>query len=428
MRYQLVCGLLGLLLALSCETSRAQDSANTVPLGGNAYVTKTSPTGDEIITDTGLHNWDSSKAIVSVYFDVQQAGELQLSLVGTLSGASHSTVKVSIGDQSRLVKLSLVAPPVIPVGTFAIHKSGYVRVDLQGISNDGGYFGDISGLQIAGPATTAGTVFANDPSNFYWSLRGPSVHLGYNVPSNTEYFYSEVTVPKGQDPVGSYYMADGFSVGYFGMQVVSATERWVLFSVWDPSTGSTTLVKQGPNVIVDNFGGEGTGGQSHLVYPWVAGETYRFLTRAQPDGSGNTLFSAWFSRAPHDRRISARKDGCQWQLLATWKYPGTSMYLNGVYSFLESFDPAYGYIGREGHYANQWAVDSNGKWSEITSAYFDVDPTGLNRQRLDYAGGAIGSEFFLRNDGFFSHSTTSGQTFTRTATGIRPEVDLNALP
>lgn len=283
-------------------------------------------------------------------------------------------------------------------------------------------------MQIAGSATAAGTVFANDPSNFYWSLRGPSVHLSYQVPDNTEYFYNEVSVPKGQDPIGSYYMADGFNVGYFGMQVVSATERWVLFSVWDPTNGSTSLVRQGSDVIVDSFGGEGTGGQSHLVYNWVAGETYRFLTRAQPDGNGNTLYSAWFSRIPHDRHLSSRKDGCDWKFIATWKYPGTSTYLKGVYSFLESFDPAYGYIGREGHYANQWAVNSSGHWSEITSAYFDVDPTGLNRQRLDYAGGVIGEQFFLRNDGFFTPPTTSGQTFTRKATGVQPEVDLDTLP
>jgi hypothetical protein len=426
MRYLAAIGLgLSMGTALFSATANAQD---TVPLGGNAYVTHPSPAGDETITDNGLQNWDSPKAVVSVYFDVQQAGELDLALVGALNGASHSTVRVSIDGQSRLVKLSSVAQPVVPVGKFSVRKPSYVKVDLQGVSTDGGYFGDISGLQISGSATAAGTAYANDPSNFYWSRRGPSVHLGFTVPDNTEYFYSEVTVPQGQDPIGSYYMADGFNVGYFGMQVVSATERWMLFSVWDPAQGSTTLVKQGPNVIVDNFGGEGTGGQSHLVYPWIAGETYRFITRAQPDGNGNTLFSAWFSRAPHDRRADARKDGCDWHFIATWKYPGTSTYLKGVYSFLESFDPDYGYVGRSARYANQWAVDANGQWSEITSAYYDVDPTGLNRQRLDFAGGSQGNEFYLRNDGFFSNSVPSGQTFTRESNKRHPQVDLNALP
>lgn len=49
-----------------------------------------------------------------------------------------------------------------------------------------------------------------------------------------DYFYSELRVPKGLDTEGSYFMANGFNVGYFGMQVNSPTERRFLFSVWSP--------------------------------------------------------------------------------------------------------------------------------------------------------------------------------------------------
>jgi hypothetical protein len=34
-----------------------------------------------------------------------------------------------------------------------------------------------------------------------------------------EWFYSELTVPEGSDVIGSYFMANGFSEGYFGIQV-----------------------------------------------------------------------------------------------------------------------------------------------------------------------------------------------------------------
>ena len=246
--------------------------------------------------------------------------------------------------------------------------------------------------------------------------------MGYNMHAGdtAAWFYNEIKVPAGSDVVPTFFMANGFYAGYFGIQVNSATERRVLFSVWDSPTAPTTLVKQGPNVIVDTFGGEGTGGQSHLVFPWKAGQTYRFLTRAQPDGGGNTMYSSWFG--------TEKKGKTSWQLIATWKYMGTSSYLSGVYSFLESFDPAYGYVGRQGNFANQWARNTSGQWSEITSAYFDVDPTGLNKQRLDFAGGANCKQFYLRNDGFFSNSTTSGQTFTRDAGGVPPDVDVNNLP
>ncbi|KRE89425.1 hypothetical protein ASG87_03545 [Frateuria sp. Soil773] len=419
----LACAGLGLLLLLSGRTSAAQDAAITVPLGGNAYVTHPSPADDELIDDTGLHNWSSDKAVTSVYFDVRKPGQLQLSLVGTLNGASHSTVLVSVGAQSRLVFLSSTAAAPFPAGSFFIPKAGYVKVDLRGVYTDGGYYGDISGLQIGGSATAAGTVFANDPDNFYWSRRGPSVHLGFDVPADTEYFYSEVTVPKGQDPIGSYYMANGFNTGYFGIQVNSATERRVLFSVWDSPTGRTTLVRKGPDVVSNDFDGEGTGGQSYLVFKWSAGQTYRFLTRAQPDGEGNTVYTAWFGTP-----CLAGHGDCGWKLIASWKYLGASTYLKGVYSFLESFDPERGYIGRSALYGNEWAITADGTWSEVKSAYFDVDPTGLNKQRLDFAGGSLGPLFYLRNDGFFSHSTASGQTFTRSPAWFRPRVDLGKLP
>lgn len=424
----LAIGLLGLWILAHGAAAPAQDTAATVPLGGNAYVTRAAPANDEVVTDTGLHNWDSSRAVISTYVYVPQPGRLRVALAGALNGAGHSTVKVSVGRQSHLARLSSTAPSPFPAGDFLVDRPGYVRIDLQGVATDGGYYGDIEALQVDGPAA-AGLVYANDPANFYWSRRGPSVHLGFDVPDDTEYFYSEVTVPRGQDPVGSYYMADGFNVGYFGMQVNSATERRVLFSVWDSPSGPTSLVRQGPDVTIASFGGEGTGGQSYLVYPWVAGETYRFLTRARPDGEGNTEFTAWFG--PATGRCGPRRhrrDGCDWKLIATWKYAGTATYLRGVYSFLESFDPDHGYQGRSARYGNQWAVTADGHWNEVTSAYYDVDPTGLNRQRLDFAGGRQGDRFYLRNDGFFSPSVASGQTFERPASHHRPEVDLDDLP
>lgn len=417
--------------------SSANAAPAVVPLGGNAYITQAQNKPDESIDNGGLHNWDSSKTTISTYVDVLQPGELQVSLVGGLFGSTRSTVKVSIGDQSETVALAPagVANSVFPVGTFTIDQPGYVKIDLQGISNDGGYYGDISALQLEGSATTSGLLFANDPANFYWSRRGPSVHLGYHVPAATEYFYSEVTVPTGQDPVGTYYMANGFNVGYFGMQVNASNKRWILFSVWDPSKGSTTLVAKGNKTLVNNFGGEGTGGQSHLICNWVAGNTYRFVTRAQPDGQGNTLFSAWFGTPQNDdgcgddgQASGPAQAGVKWHFLATWNYPGGSIYHKGMYSFLESFNPDLGYLGRRASFGNQWAVSSTGAWSEITQAWYDVDPTGLNKQRADFAGGADNNQFYLRNDGFFKPSVASGQTFVRRPNGAHPDVDLGNLP
>lgn len=420
MRNLIVCGLLSLLLQSGCALAQTK---TVVPLGGNAFVTRHAPAQDELINDTGLHNWTSDEAVTSVYFFVKQAGMLELSLVGALHGATQSTVEVSINGQRRLAALSGTATSSFHVGTFAIARPGYIKVDLQGVSTDGEYYGDVSGLEISGSATSAGIVFADDPANFYWSRRGPSGHLSFTVPENTEYFYSEITVPKGHDRIGSYFMANGFSSGYFGIQVNSETERRVLFSVWDSPVGETTLLKKGDDVIAQDFDGEGTGGQSFLRYNWEPGRTYRFITRARPDGQGNTLYSAWFGTPC----LPGRGD-CQWKFIATWTYEGVSTYQKGVYSFIESFNPGLGYLDRKALYGNQWAVTKDGTWTELKSARFSVDATALNRQRLDITGGAMASSFYLRNTGFFSQSATPGTFFTRSSTWFKPRVDLNALP
>lgn len=413
-----------LVLLLSCVSPREAQALSTVPLGGNAYVTTASKRASEVITDTGLHNWTSPQAVISTYFYVEQPGALDISLSGTLAGTSHAQVKVSLGGQAHTVDLYSTGTSPFPAGTFLVNEPGYVKVDLQGISTDSGYFGDISGLQIDGVAST-GAAFANDPANFYWSRRGPSVHLFFGVPANTEYFYSEITVPSGQDPVGTYYMANGFDVGYAGIQVNTARERRVLFSVWDSSAGSTTLVRKGSKVVTNGFGGEGTGGQSYLVFPWEAGKTYRFLTRAQPDGSGNTLYSFWIGTPVDKGKI---RGGTDWKFLATWMYIGGASYLPYAYSFLEGFNPDTGYLGRRANYGNQWAIDTGGAWSEITRTRFSVDATGRNQQRLDFAGGSNGNAFFLRNDGFFSDTVLPDQYFDRAPNLTHPEIDFSQLP
>jgi hypothetical protein len=390
----------------------------TVPLGGNAFITHATPKATELVVDAGLANWTDPSTVVSTYFYPRAAGALHVALVGSLNGATSSTVKVSIGDSAYRVTLGGSAQKTYDVGTVYLAQPGYIKVELQGISKKGDNFGDISAIQVSGSATEGGVYFANDPANFYWSRRGPSAHLGYAVPANTEYFYNEVTVPRGEDPVGSYFMANGFNGGYFGMQVNSAKERRMLFSVWDPDNGGkTTLVRKGPNVIDNAFGGEGTGGQSYLVFNWVAGHTYKFITRARPDGAGNTQFSAWFY-APETKA---------WQFIATWNRPSTNSYLVDNYSFVENFDVNGGYHGRRAGYANQWALGSDGHWSEITATRYDTDATGENKQRMDFAGGVADGHFFLRNGGFFS-DTVVDQNFVRPAARIAPDVDVSKLP
>src|SRR5690606_31343397 len=111
---------------------------------------------------------------------------------------------------------------------------GYIKIELQGIKKTGGYFADVISYSVSGDAVSDGVTYSNDPEFYYWARRGPSCHLSYTIPTtqNIKYFYSEIQVPSGSDPQGSYFMANGFGEGYFGFQVNSNTERRILFSVW----------------------------------------------------------------------------------------------------------------------------------------------------------------------------------------------------
>ncbi|KAI0790460.1 nematoblast specific protein [Abortiporus biennis] len=392
-------------------------STSTVALAGNAFLTTVPAGAVEVINDNGLANWTNPNTICSVYFRVSSAAQVVVGLNAYLAGSSNSTVKVTVNGTAFTIQLAGTAPQTYSVGTVNIPAPGYVTVALQGVSKNGGYFGDVSGLSVT---TTAKLVFANDPANYYWSRRGPSVHMNYTVPTNSEYFYNEVTVPVNEDAIGSYFMVAGFSGGYSGIQVNSATERRVLFSVWDADNGQkTTLVSKGAGVVSNDFGGEGTGGQSYLVFGWKAGTTYKFITRIRPESSsGSTLYSAWIFTPETNA----------WRYIATWKRPSTTTYQSGVHSFLENFLDTRGYIGRRVQYGNQWARNTSGTWSEVTAGRFTGDATASNAQRMDYAGGIDNGRFYLRNCGFFSDYVPINQNFTRPATGTQPTVDVNTLP
>lgn len=402
----------------SPSTKQPPATTIAVPLGGNGYITEKPNGATEMITDNGLANWTNASSIISTYFRLGQTGQLHVAIKAK-SPSGNSVVKVVVNGTAFTINLTGNEYKVYFAGTVNIVNIGYVKVDLQGVSKTGNYFADVSDVMIGGSSTTSNVVFASDQANFYWSRRGPSCHLSYTTPgSDKEYFYSELTVPAGEDKIGSYFMANGFGEGYMGIQVNSATERRVLFSVWDPTAGQTTLVRKGDDVTAGRFGGEGTGGQSYLLFNWKAGTTYKFLTRGKPDGVGNTVYTSWFFSPENGN----------WKLIATWSRPNTNKWLTSFHGFLENFNPEQGFQGRKAYWSNQWVRLTNGSWSEITEFKFTVDATGANKQRLDYAGGVENGKFFLQMDGFFASNVTPNSSFSKPVSGQQPAIDFTALP
>ncbi len=402
----------------------------SVPMGGNAFHVSPQPSREGFRRD-GAVKWSSPESIFSVYFHVDRPADLLLKVRASAS-EGRSTLRMRIAEESFEVGIEDAETRVYDLGRCQA-PSGYVRVDIQGVTRTGETFAEIYDLIVVSDTgdLRLDYVRSNQGNMFYWGRRGPSVHLRHEVPKerDIQYAYSELTVPVGQDPIGSYFMANGFAEGYFGMQVNGPNERRILFSVWSPFKTDNprdipeefqiVALGRGRDVHIGEFGNEGSGGQSFLVYSWEAGRTYRFLTEVKPDGEGNTIYASWFGD----------KAANQWRLIARFRRPKTDTCLRGFHSFLESFSPIHGHIERQCHYGNVWVCDVAGQWHECTRARFSVDATGGGRHRLDFAGGSNGKFFFLRNCGFFSETGHPGEVFTRQSTSDqRPEIDFEALP
>ena len=255
-----------------------------------------------------------------------------------------------------------------------------------------------------------------------------SVHLRYplNDTNKVVQFYNEITVPKGFDPVHTYYMACGFARGYFGIQVNSENERRVIFSVWDAGneaadrnkvadTNKVQLLAKGEDVIAAGFGNEGTGGHSHWVYPWNTDTTYKFLVTIIPDTITQTTIYTGYIYLPELRN---------WKLIASFKAPRDGHYLNHLYSFNENFVGVNGQLMRKAFFGNQWVQLNNGKWIELTEAQFTGDATAKAFDRTDIASGVEANKFYLINGGFDNTVSKLGSTYTRTAIKQRPIVDV----
>ena len=405
----------------------------SVPVAGNAYLTASASSngeGDGLGRRGGMR-WSKESSVISVYFRVDRPAALELALKLKVP-EGESKIEALVGDLRFEIKVSGAKEGIVRLGRMDVKDAGYVKVDLRGVSRTGPVFADLSDLVVA--TTTEDVVLDfvknNDGNMFYWGRRGPSVHLAYRMPQgrDIEYAYSELTVPEGGDPIGSYYMANGFGEGYFGIQTKSPTERWVIFSVWSPhktdnpkdipEAERVVLLAKGDGVKVGEFGNEGSGGQSYRAYPWKTGTTYRFLNSVNPDGHGNSIYTAWLAEAPAG----------EWNLIAKFKRPKTNKHLTGFHSFLENFSDRNGYLSRRSLHGNQWVRDTTGRWHEVTAARLTGDNTARGRHRLDYAGGVNGDGFFLKNGGFFNDTVKLDQTFTRPAAPIRtPEIDFSKL-
>lgn len=355
------------------------------------------------------------------YVAVARPGDLHVRLERAKTGASPALVlrctRHPDGTATQLVAEPTADALDVDVGTFVVPQPGTLRLSLA--TADGAPLHDVQALHLSG------TVAAGARASTVERRNASSVHLWYDVPEahrdDVEWFYCELT-PR-TDPLCTYYMATGFARGYFGMQVNSATERRVIFSVWDSGSEAidrakvaaedrVELVAKGDGVVAEGFGHEGTGGHSHLVYPWRLGDTFRFLVHAEPDGT-HTTYTGWFW-------FAERGEHGEWGLIATFRAPKDGGSLRGLYSFSENFHGANGDALRTCDFGNVQVRTQGGEWLPLRAATFTHDGHG-DQHRLDRRGGVRDGRFFLQHGDFATPAMRRGTRLElREATGAVP--------
>jgi hypothetical protein len=274
--------LITFLPALPLPLFAAASAPLEVP-GFTAY-SEPNPEALEIPESGPVKGWSDANTTLAWYGLVRTPGKLNISVRLHLSPGQQSRLRMAVDGHALSAGAVHGTDGAVTVSFGSVHikSTGGHRFALSGLKKSGQEFGEIDSLMLDGPAIKD-ALFNLTPQ------RGaPSVHLNFPIPDGVQakWFYNEVTVKK--DPIWSYYEACGFARGYFGIQVNSPTERRIIFSVWDAGKEPTDrskvapedrvqLLAKEPGVIASDFGNEGTGGHSHLVYPGRPGRPIVFL-------------------------------------------------------------------------------------------------------------------------------------------------------
>ncbi len=402
-------------LAAAASPGKAAETELSVP----AFTAYIGPNvrGARVSGRSGVTGWRDPAVKVLWFGHLKRPGKITCAVRVRLDRGVTSNLRLTVAGQSRKASVAGAGRDkhvVADFGTFDIAKAGYQRFALESLNKAGTPFGDPDALVLGGPAA-AGAHFNLKPRR-----NAASVHLAYPIPKGVkvEAFYCEVTGVA--EPLWTFYMACGWHRGYFGMQINSETERRIIFSVWDSGgepkdrrkvaeDNRVRLIAKGDRVKTNPFGGEGTGGHSHLVFPWKTGATQRFLVTAKPVDATHTIYSGYYFRP----------DTKKWMLISSWNAPKEGRYMRGQHSFSENFGGANGHLLRKARYGNQWIRTAEGKWIELTAAKFSHDYTG-RADRLDRFMGVEAGRFFLSHGGFVSGMTKYGRQFARPATGKAP--------
>lgn len=207
--------------------------------------------------------------------------------------------------------------------------------------------------------------------------------------------------------VGTYYCALGWfgTSGYSGLQRTRGVTgndgktfyKHLHFSMWDtPTHQPIPMIWKRPEVVVEGFGGEGTGVKSYWPFDWKVGSAYTIALKLWDSDTNQTAWGMWFKD----------QDNHRWYRTATWGYPKSGLKIPArTYSFLEDY--MGNNLTRGMCVGPTWKEDATGKWVAVNSA------TVRERDGLPaWNAGVNGGAFFVNTGGSTSNSIPSNTKLT----------------
>jgi hypothetical protein len=402
------------VIILICYLGKSQEANQTmIPFSNNSYTS----------------NKVNTRGNIRIYFYLAKPTKLSLQLAIKVPAISNSFLMDMDGSKNRknvtiqkgdsLIKL--------PFRNISNLSNGYHFVEIISAKN----------LDLIKPIFKTLIIDQSVPESILFNksnyLGAASTHLRYTISEDTavQWFYTEVKVPdEVKNAVNAYYETNGFHSGYGGIQINNPKERRFIFSVWSlfktddpkqiPLDYIVHLNKKGAGVFTGDFGDEGSGGHSHLVFPWKTNTTYRFLTGITALKGDSATYVGYYA---------APNDNYQWHLLSQWTQhkTDTKSGFKHLYAFVENFgDNGNDFF--KAYYSNQWAITFNGTWLELTEAKFTTTANNKTHQRFDYGAGVEDGKFYMFTGGFkHSRNIMPGDIITRPATGKHIQIDFKKL-
>lgn len=417
-------------LLMSCSKdviNKSKSNGSTDPAAVTVIETDTIPlkNGYGVPNETGINigsggtsNWTTNVNSALVYATINTTGTLSVSVIakspdgaGSISVTVNGVVlTVNVPQSTTYSKIS--------AGNVTISSTGIKSFTVKGITKPAGYYADVQSIVITGAAAT-GAYY--NKSN-YRTLA--AVHMGYQLAATdtASWFYNEIKIPSGSDVVPTFFMANGFYAGYFGLQVNGASDRRIIFSIWSdyntndpsqiPANYAVQLVSKGSLVTTEeNFGNEGSGRHSIAQYSWHTDSTYKFLVHSVPDAGGVTYTGFIYLNGA-------------WNLIAKYYKPVGVYKMESLYSFIEDFGNGLdSYKKRTMIVQNQWIVKPNGTWKQLTAAAFTNTSHDDNFYRTDYGAQSTANGYTYFTGGFIAKTASDNQNFT-CSTATAPVVTL----